>query len=100
MMEAGEGAAKCLVYRTSVKQVEDTSNQATATRSRIKARLGWAPAILTDQVVARHPQYQPPGDAAAAAAPKGGETIVVAINAPLLFEVTCPKNALNSASVM
>ena len=26
--------------------------------------------------------------------------MVVAINAPLLFEVTCPKNALNSASVM
>ena len=70
VMEAGGGAAKCLVYRTSVQQVEDTSNQALARKSRIKARLGWAPPILTDQVVARHPQYQPQGAAAAIAAPK------------------------------
>ena len=100
VMEAGGGAAKCLVYRTSVQQVEDISNQAMARKSRIKARLGWAPPILADQIVARHPQYQPPGAATAIAAAKSEDAIVVALGAPLLFEVTCPQNALNSASVM
>ena len=107
VMEAGEGIAKGLIYRTSVKQVEDTSDQAQAQKGRIKARLGWAPTILKNLVVARHPDYQPQGTAAAAEknekkepGGKKDEEVVVAIGAPLLFEITCPKNALNLASKM
>jgi TolA-binding protein len=133
VVEAGGGSVEGLVYRTSVKQIEDTSEQAEAKKARIKARQGWAPVILKDLVVARHPKYQPPVAAAPAAAatatatvtttttatvattavaalpsaavpppaaPKKDDDVVVAINAPLLFEVTCPTNALNSASVM
>ena len=97
--DASEEPVQALVYRTSVKQVEDLSQQAQARKNRIKARQGWAPVIQKDLVVARHPKYRPQG-APEAAPQKPGEDPVVAINAPLLFELKCPKNALNSASVM
>ena len=95
VMEAGGGAAKCLVYRTSVKQVEDTSNQAMARKSRIKARLGWAPPILTDQVVARHPQYQPQGARRGRRrARRSEETVVVALERAAVVRSDLPEECL------
>ena len=100
VVDAGESPIEGLIYRTSVKQVEDTSTLAQSRKARIKSRQGSAPAILKELVVARHPNYQPPGGASPSAAVKKDDDVVVAVNAPLLFEVTCPKNALNPASVM
>ena len=98
VMEAGDGAVEGLVYRTSIKQIEDKSGRAHAKRDHVKATHERTAVILKDRVVARHPDYQPDGEPVPKA--KKDEEIVVAMNAPLLFQVTCPKNALNSASVM
>lgn len=91
--EAGAGKPEFVVYRTSVKQVRDTSEEAQARLRRLKAKDAAQAVMYKDLTVATHPSYgnQPkPADGVAS----------VAVNAPLLFELAYPRLALNAGSQM
>jgi len=60
--EAGRGEPKFLVYRTTMKQVEDKSPEAEAKRKAVRAKEHKEVVLYRDQIVARHPDYEPPPD--------------------------------------
>jgi len=117
--EAGRSTPQLLVYRTTVKLAEDTSEEAKARlrRMRMRGTRTEGMVIYKEEIIARHPDFQleleegkepvPPKKEEKAPPPQkpstklrpGAEEIAVSVNAPLLFELTYPRVALNAGSV-
>ena len=114
--EAGRSKPELLVYRTTVASVEDKSEDAKAKVRRMALR-GAKPeqaVVYRDEIIARHPEYEPPappsplslpgrgqgeGEAAQEPLPAGKAEIEASVQAPLLLELVYPRAALNSGSV-
>ena len=98
IFEAGISKPDITVYRTDITQVEDTSDEAKAKARRLMSKSRRTDVkIFKDLVVASHPDYRE--SAQPATQPSAGEQIAVSVSAPLLFEVSYPKMALNSGSI-
>jgi len=114
--EGGASKPEFLVYKTNLKQVLDTSEEAKAKLQRLRNRNPEKSLVYKDITLATHPDYEAkdtvpasksattippaaPGGAEKPAQPATGET-VVAVNAPLLFELNYPRMALNAGSVL
>ncbi len=106
VMEAGSGSPDVSIYRTSTCRVEDTSRAAKEKLERMKRKgkevEGFK--ILRSEIIARHPDYV---EAATAESETSIESVVpdgeqarVSINAPLLFEVIYPSQALHAGSTI
>ncbi len=95
--EGGVGEPRFTVYRTAVKQVEDTTAQARARLGRLSREQQETAVIMRNLILARHPDYENSVDVPVRDV--DGKAVVDA-NAPLLFEVYYPKMALNSGSVL
>ncbi|HEY8667315.1 MAG TPA: tetratricopeptide repeat protein [Tepidisphaeraceae bacterium] len=95
--EAGQAAPVPLVYRTSVKMIEDTSPEAKAKLTRLLGIKSVKDAVVYKPLImATHPEFA--ANAAGKPENKGAE-IIAAVNAPLLFEVNYPNMALNAGSI-
>ncbi|HCE42152.1 MAG TPA: hypothetical protein DET40_01220 [Lentisphaeria bacterium] len=108
--EAGASRPEFVVYKTNLKQVLDTSEEARAKLQRMRTRNPEKSLVYKDITLATHPDYETkdaapaappaaPGAAEKPAQPATGETIV-AVNAPLLFELNYPRMALNAGSIL
>ncbi len=103
VMEAGQATPRPLVYRTSVTQEKDTSDEAARKAERIKQKLALPedPVVFKDVVIATHPEYSPQGKSAAPAPQPAGtpeDPIRCSVIAPILFEVNYPTLALHAGS--
>ncbi|HZK80080.1 MAG TPA: tetratricopeptide repeat protein, partial [Humisphaera sp.] len=96
--EAGAEAPRLTVYRTSVKMIPDESPEAKAKLKRIAGRETKGAVLYKPLTVARHPDYVLPVPATQPATER--KEVVASVDAPLLFEVTYPRRALNSGSVL
>lgn len=95
--EAGAESPRVTVYRTSVKMVPDESPEARARLKRITGRETKGAILYKPLTVARHPDFVLPGPATR---PSARKEIVASVDAPLLFDVSYPRRALNSGSVL
>ena len=112
--EAGRSKPALLVYRTRVETVEDKTEDAKAKIRQMKMRGKKTEdmVIYRDEITATHPDYalpiadlRLPIEKSPRPSPKSeignrkSEMVEVSVRAPLLFELTYPKVALNSGSV-
>ena len=94
--ESGRGSPRIMAYQSSIKMVEDTSLEAQMRLGRLTSTGKAKPVLYRPQPVVRHPEYIPEGSTPST---QPAETIS-SVAAPLLFEVTYPKLALNLGSVL
>lgn len=106
LFEAGKTAPQLLVYRTKVDMVPDESPEAKAKLKRVAGKENKTAVLYKPLVVARHPDFIAPvaaadgGAKSAGPLPTKGDAVVASVGAPLLFELTYPKMALNAGSVV